>query len=86
MQADLRVNLHNLNLWWLADRNACFLEHGGGKESLRDAWSQCIIGLMEQTVLPASCPLAVQVHVYMYINLYIKKTLVFAYIIQHMYM
>lgn len=47
-------------MWWLADRNACFLEHGGSKESLRDAWSQCIVGLLEHSVLPSSCPLAIQ--------------------------
>ena len=57
---DLRVNQQNLTLWWLSDRSACFLEHGGARESLRDAWSQCIVGLLEPEVLPASSPLAIR--------------------------
>ena len=49
-----------MNLWWLADRSACFLEVGGGRSTLRDAWSQCIVGLLEPSILPTQCPRAVQ--------------------------
>ena len=59
-QMDLRAIQHNLNLGWLSDRPACFLEHGGSRESLRDAWSQCLVGLLKPGFLPARSSLSVR--------------------------
>ena len=49
------------NLFWMADRSAIFLEQGGSRNSLRDAWAQCIAGLLEPHLLPAQCPTAVTI-------------------------
>ena len=60
-QAELRgvANL-SLNLTWLADRAACFLEYGGNRESLRDPWALCLAGLMEPHLLHCSSPTALR--------------------------
>lgn len=58
LQTELRVANQSLNLNWLADRAACFLEQGGSRESLRDPWALCLAGLMEPHLLPQACHMA----------------------------
>lgn len=58
MQTELRVANQSLNLNWLADRSACFLEQGGSRDSLRDPWALCLAGFMEPQHLPRACHLA----------------------------
>ena len=60
-QTELRFTSHSLNLTWLADRSACFLEQGGNRDSLRDAWTQCLAGLLEPHMLPDACPTSVRI-------------------------
>ena len=60
-QTELRFTSHSLNLTWLADRSACFLEQGGNRDSLRDAWTQCLAGLLEPHLLPDACPTSVRI-------------------------
>lgn len=55
LQTELRVANQSLNLTWLADRAACFLEQGGSRAAMRDPWALCLAGLMEPTLLPKAC-------------------------------
>ena len=58
-QSELRLSHQSLNLTWMADRSSVFLEQGGSRDSLRDAWAQCLAGLLEPQLLPKLCPSAV---------------------------
>lgn len=58
-QTELRLS--SLNITWLADRSSCFLEQGGSRENLRDAWTQCLAGLLEPHVLPDACPTSLHI-------------------------
>lgn len=58
LQTELRVANQSLNLNWLADRSACFLEQGGSRDSLRDPWALCLAGFMEPHHLPRACHMA----------------------------
>jgi len=55
------LRLSSLNITWLADRSSCFLEQGGSRENLRDAWTQCLAGLLEPHVLPDACPTSLHI-------------------------
>ena len=52
---------HGLNIYWMADRTSCFLEQGGSRDSLRDAWAQCLAGLLEPNLLPDVCPTSLHI-------------------------
>lgn len=56
----MRVANQSLNLNWLADRAACFLEQGGSRESMRDPWALCLAGLMAPHLLPQVCQTAIR--------------------------
>ena len=60
-QNELRLGHHGLNLIWMADRSSCFLEQGGSRDSLRDAWTQCLAGLLEPHLLPDMCPSSIHI-------------------------
>ena len=60
-QTELRLTHQSLNLTWMADRSSCFLEQGGSRDSLRDAWAQCLAGLLEPHQLPELCPTSVHI-------------------------
>ncbi len=60
-QIELRLSHQSLNLSWMADRSSCFLEQGGSRDSLRDAWVQCLAGLLEPHLLPEVCPASVHI-------------------------
>ena len=57
VQADL--SNQNLTLLWLADRRTSLLEEGASRKNLRDAWSLCISGLLDPSLLPQMCPTAI---------------------------
>lgn len=60
-QSELRTSHQGLNIYWMADRTSCFLEQGGSRDSLRDAWAQCLAGLLEPHLLPEVCPTSVHI-------------------------
>ena len=60
-QSELRLGHHGLNIYWMADRTSCFLEQGGSRDSLRDAWAQCVAGLLEPQLLPEVCPTSIHI-------------------------
>lgn len=60
-QTELHLGRHGLNLTWMADRSSCFLEQGGSRDSLRDAWTQCLAGLLEPDLLPTMCPSSIHI-------------------------
>ena len=60
-QAEVRLSPQNINLTWMADRSSCFLEQGGNRDSLRDAWALCLAGLLEPNLLPEMCPTSVHI-------------------------
>lgn len=61
LQSELRLAHQNLNIYWMADRTSCFLEQGGSRDGLRDAWAQCVAGLLEPHLLPEVCPTSVHI-------------------------
>ncbi|XP_065885600.1 protein furry homolog isoform X2 [Dysidea avara] len=50
----------NLTLSWLADRRTSLLEEGASRYHLKDAWSLCISGLLDPSLLPQMCPTAIR--------------------------
>jgi len=60
-QSELRQAHQPLNINRMADRTSCFLEQGGSRDSLRDAWAQCLAGLLEPHLLPEVCPTAIHI-------------------------
>ena len=58
LQAEL--SSQNLTLSWLADRRNSLLEEGASRYHLKDAWSLCISGVLDPSLLPLKCPTAIR--------------------------